>query len=398
MKKLAIVTPGLLPVPAIYGGAVETLITYLIEGNEKNPCYEITIFTCSVSGLERFQYKYAKIIQIRTDNVLGFLCRGVNWAGRRMRLKESFNPYLISLRFQKWSVYDEILVENSMRAYEVLEQIKECKGKLSYHMHNDIEDEKGDKSPERAKLVINTSKRILAVSNFIKVRLENIQYTNRIKILYNCVDLNLFQSNPEKSDMVRKKYGISADNIVIMYSGRIAEEKGTLEMIKGVKNICREYKDVKILIVGCCWFPNIMDGEYLEEIKKESDSFSEQIIFTGYIPMEDMPPVYETADILIIPTKVEEAFGMVALEAMALRTAVVSVDSGGLSEVLDDSVAMMIHKNGVMEEHIENCVRQLMKDKELRGRLAANGYDYVVSSKEFNKEFYFEKFTAIMSE
>ncbi|WEB67090.1 hypothetical protein [Limosilactobacillus fermentum] len=64
--KLAVFAPNVLPVPALNGGAVEELITYFIEENEKKHIYDIDLYTVdNYNRLSNFQYKYTNILQIK---------------------------------------------------------------------------------------------------------------------------------------------------------------------------------------------------------------------------------------------------------------------------------------------------------------------------------------------
>lgn len=170
MKKMAIVTPGFLPVPAVNGGAVETLITYLIEGNERDPHYEFTVFTCADERLSSFNYKYTKIEQISNTGLRRWIARIRHGFVKYFHIGHELSAYAQYLKHVAWDEYDDILVENSMHLYELLVGIDACEGKLSYHMHNDVEDETGDKSPYRTRLVYDTCKNFLVVSEYIKNR------------------------------------------------------------------------------------------------------------------------------------------------------------------------------------------------------------------------------------
>ena len=62
--KLAIISPGFVPVPAVRGGAVEQLITYIIEANEINHKYDIELYTVDDPQLIKKTYKYTKLIKV----------------------------------------------------------------------------------------------------------------------------------------------------------------------------------------------------------------------------------------------------------------------------------------------------------------------------------------------
>ena len=57
IKKLAIITPGFVPVPAVKGGAIEQLIEYFIDGNEIVHKYDIDLFTINDNLLDNKIYK-----------------------------------------------------------------------------------------------------------------------------------------------------------------------------------------------------------------------------------------------------------------------------------------------------------------------------------------------------
>lgn len=170
LKKMAIVTPGLLPVPAVNGGAVETLITYIIEGNEAEPHYDFTVYTCADEKLDDKRYEHCEIVQIANKGFRRYFSIGMNLLERYVHIGHGANPYYMFLGQVDWSCFDDILVENSMKVYEYLYGIKSCRGKLSYHMHNDVEDVNGDKSPRRTKLIMETCNHFIVVSEYIKRR------------------------------------------------------------------------------------------------------------------------------------------------------------------------------------------------------------------------------------
>ena len=58
MKKICIICPWGYPVPAVKGGAVETLMQFLIEENEIDPCFEITLLTTADTEAEKIAQKY----------------------------------------------------------------------------------------------------------------------------------------------------------------------------------------------------------------------------------------------------------------------------------------------------------------------------------------------------
>ena len=64
MKKIAIIAPCILPVPAVKGGAVEELITCILNQNEISKKYVIDLYTVACSSYNDISYSYTNIIPI----------------------------------------------------------------------------------------------------------------------------------------------------------------------------------------------------------------------------------------------------------------------------------------------------------------------------------------------
>lgn len=397
LKKMAIVTPGLLPVPAVNGGAVETLITYLIEGNEANPHYQFTVYTCADKKLDAIKYRHCEIVQIANKGYCRYFSIGMNLLEKYAHIGHGANPYHMHLGKEDWSRFDDILVENSMKTYEYLYGIKSCHGKLSYHMHNDVEDENGDKSPKRTRLIMDTCKHFLTVSEYIKRRVIDTcevggKICHKLSVLYNCVDVDLFKHDVCKEEELRYLHHLGSDNFVILYSGRIAEEKGVLELVRSMRVICAEHDNVKLLIVGCCWFPNVMESSYMDEIKKEVDKYGQNVVFTGFIPPEEIAVYYDLCDMVVVPTKCQEAFGISALEAMAAGKPVVVTKSGGMPEVVDGDCSFQIPIGMDMERHIEQAIYTIYKNPDIKKQMGEKGKMRAKAIRSFSKKYYYSEF------
>lgn len=65
MKKIMIITPGFMPVPDVIGGAVESLITYILEQNEEEANYEIALYTIFNRKIDRTKFTYTYIKQYK---------------------------------------------------------------------------------------------------------------------------------------------------------------------------------------------------------------------------------------------------------------------------------------------------------------------------------------------
>ena len=133
------------------------------------------------------------------------------------------------------------------------------------------------------------------------------------------VDTTLFKSR-EKS----KEH----DLIVVLFVGRLSEEKGVLELIDVAKKIKSYRKNIEFWFVGQGPL-----GNYLGKLKDQLP-----IRCLGHIDNTILPKVYQEADILILPSKRkrkwEELFGIVLIEAMSCSLPVIASNHVGPREII----------------------------------------------------------------
>ncbi len=145
------------------------------------------------------------------------------------------------------------------------------------------------------------------------------------RVIPNAVDADTF--NPDNSGTrIRKKYGIGKDEKVVLYVGRIVPHKGIHYLIRSAKHL---NDDVKYVIVGT--------GEYREYLMDlvRTNNLENRVIFAGRVPMKELPEYYAAADVFVLPSISRlEAFGIVALEALASGVPVVVSDIPGVRDVI----------------------------------------------------------------
>ncbi|MCE2851389.1 MAG: glycosyltransferase family 4 protein [Chloroflexaceae bacterium] len=109
--------------------------------------------------------------------------------------------------------------------------------------------------------------------------------------------------------------------------GRLVHEKGWHVLIAALAGLRRTHQHARLVLAGV--------GAYRDELQwiaRQHDVLS-AVTFAGFISDDDRNKLYASADIAVFPS-LYEPFGIVALEAMALRCPVVVSDTGGLREVV----------------------------------------------------------------
>lgn len=375
MKRMAVISAGFVPVPAVDGGAGEVLTTEIIEGNEKSGDYFMDIYTIESPKLDKIKYNNAEIIQIHIHPIRWFWCKARNAFLKLLKRNYRFIPYnqaLIHKYFR--DNYDVILIENNMQVFEdIYNHAKNGTNHMIYHMHNDID---GTTKPEYlCKFIADKAEVILPVSEYLKEHFMQVAPNDKMKVFYNCVDLEKFnKENVSNTEVLKRKYNISESDFVYMYTGRVCPEKGILELVKAFKKLSRENPNCKLMVVGSRWYNQIAKDEYFEKLLKEAEGLEEKIIFTGYIFPEDMPSIYTVADVLVIPSMWEEPFGVVALEGMAMRVPIITTNSGGLIEILDAETSIIVDKNTEVEEQLYSAMIKMREDDDIRENLAQKAY------------------------
>ncbi|MDG6885048.1 glycosyltransferase family 4 protein [Clostridium perfringens] len=390
--KIAIITPGFLPVPAVNGGAIETLITYLIENNEVSGKGKIDVYTIKDNKLNNIRYKNTDIIQVRVTIYEKIKARLLYYFNKVIFKREEYHIAFGNILVKKYlrSGYDYILVENNMTIYADIYNKTNNKNNLIFHLHNDV----GSKSKPKSlcQLINNTAVDIFVVSNYIKDRFDELCKSKRAKVLYNCLDLNSFNRDSlNKGNYLREKYNLHENDIVFMYSGRITEEKGIKELILAFKRL-KNYDNIKLLIVGKNWFCSNKEDAFTRELNELTIDIKDKVIFTGYISFSDINEVYGISNVVVIPSKCEEAFCMVALEAMAMELPVIATNSGGMVEILSNKCAIIVNKEKDMETSLFEAMSSLIKDKNRRIDMGKQGYIRAKKYAEFNSNNYYNNF------
>lgn len=391
--RVAMITPGLLPVPAVCGGAVEVLTEYLIDGNEKQHNYEIDLYTIYDERLDNYHYNNTNIVYVRIHfwtRIKNVITNTYYRLFKKRKWKTSYNREVI--KFLKKRKYDLVVIQNNILIYEDIYYMTNNKNNIVYMVHNNLND--GDETHMRiAKFMGDTAFKILAVSNFTKNNLLKLNNKAPVEVLYNCIDTDMYlKSNRDnKRYEKRKKYGIKESEYVFIYSGRIDKHKGVLELVKAFSKIDRD--NIVLMIVGESWFDNKKNSDsYIELIKKQGTNLKGRIVFTGLINVDQMPYMYQAADCLIIPSLWEEPFGVVALEGMISKLPIIATKSGGLLEVLNNTKTIFIKKDDDVVEELTSAMNYVLKNKEKYNEYGKENFDLITKNDEYSKEYYFDNF------
>ena len=177
---------------------------------------------------------------------------------------------------------------------------------------------------------INTSHKIIAISNFVKQDITNNYKVplDKVLVVYNAINIDL--DNVTSFNDISKKYNILQNNFYYTVSS-LAPHKNLITIIKVMRDI--KYKSIdlpnKLVISG-------IGGSSKDEIYAliEKYGLEENILLTGFINDADRNALYKTCKAFLFPS-VFEGFGMPPIEAMAFKTSVITTKKASLYEVTE---------------------------------------------------------------
>ena len=344
--KIAILTCGILPIPAVQGGAVENLIDFYLEYNNQKRLHDITIYSPWDHKVEKHPALASDINHYIYIDVTSLKARIARKMYGHLYSGEYYN-YFIEYYFEKVYAklkkqeYDYILLENcpgyayklSQRGYK----------NLLLHLHNELLHSTSRYHNE----IFNSLTKILTVSDYIKERVATIQPSDKIKTIYNGIDLKNF--SPKETTLVsRKDIGLSEKDFVIIYSGRINHEKGISELVDAMLNL-RDIPQIRLMVLGSSFFDNAKnEDEFVHSLKNRAKEIENKIVFTGFIPYNQVPDYLQLADIAVLPSMWEEPFGLTIVESMAVGLPLITTRSGGIPEICKD-VATIVDRDNIVD-------------------------------------------------
>lgn len=400
--KIAIITSGFLPVPAVNGGAVEGLINSLIDENEKKNHIEIEVLSIYDKKAydESVKYKNTSFKFIKPKLIVRKIDDVIYWIVKNILKKENSHSYKFIVqrlyylkkvsKELKDNEYDKVILENHPTQYLAMKWNKnyiKYENRYYYHCHNDINNTYGCNE------IIKETRKFLCISNYIAENLcENYNYIakNKISILKNCIDVDRFRKYINV-DKVKEKYCIDPKRKIILYTGRLVEEKGILQLIRSLRFL--KTTNYQLVIAGGVVSKIDFETPFIRKIHYECNEYKDNIIFTGYIEHENINELYKIADVVVLPSIWNEPAGLTMLEAMSSNSALITTNVGGIKEYIPDDAAIILENDENLVINIAKNIDLLLENKELNEKISSNGYKY---SENYRLSKYYDEFFKIL--
>jgi phosphatidylinositol alpha-mannosyltransferase len=217
------------------------------------------------------------------------------------------------------------------------------------------------------------------VSQRTKKCWDEIFHNNTRKaVIDNGIDRKLFSFNKKKTGRI----------INLLFLARIVPKKGLHVLLKALKTILVNNKDIHLSVVG-----EGPDRKRMMDYVKEN-KMEKYVSFHGYVKKEDKPKHYQTADIFCAPY-INEGFGITLLEAMATGTPIVALKNNAFSEVLKEYPVKSLIVDRKDPKVMAHAIERLIYDAKLRQKIVKwemkeiKKYDWAKVGKE-TQDFYYQ--------
>lgn len=220
--------------------------------------------------------------------------------------------------------------------------------------------------PLISKFIFIKCNHILTPTNFAKRELVKLGVPeNKISVFHYWIDLNHFF--PINKLKIRED--LKWNKFTVLFVGRLIETKGIVLLLKAFETVNLE---VQLVVIG--------DGPLRDYVTTISNS-SSNIKFLGRVENDKLIPFYSAADLVLVPSLVDEGFGFVIMEAIACGTPVIASRKGGLSDAVDISTGRLIEPTVT---NIKKSIEYFLKYKDELVKLTSNTRKYAL--KNFSEE------------
>ncbi len=225
--------------------------------------------------------------------------------------------------------------------------------------------------------VLNQCDNVIAPTKKVEKLLSSYNILSPISIIPTGIDLSKFTEEKDviKIQTIKRNLGISENNFIIGFVGRVAKEKNLDELFDIYNKI--EKDNITLMIVG--------DGPYKEELIKKSKTIKKQIVFTSMIEPKDIHHYYKCFDIFMSCSS-SETQGLTYIEALSSSIPILCKKDPCLEKVVIDSI------NGWQFENHEEAITTFNKfygDINMRKTMSNNAQ--VLSIINFSSSAFCEK-------
>jgi len=178
---------------------------------------------------------------------------------------------------------------------------------------------------------------VVANSTYVARQFEGLPLRAPVRVLHNPVDLGRFDPATVDGEPVRRELGISTGSVALAVVAQLTPWKGQDDAIRILSTLAGAGSDAVLLIAGSAkfagaatQFDNTAFERRLHDLAAEQ-GVADRVRFLG--ERSDVPAILAATDVVLLPSW-REAFGRIAIEAMAMGVPVAATEVGGPAEIV----------------------------------------------------------------
>lgn len=362
------------PVPPIRGGGPQ-IVLYNTCLNINDPEIDWKILANWDPDLEEIDYDRDRILAIKTTALDRLTLALVNLLPYRIR-KRIFSEVgnrerlLLNLKIIRkllFKRYDVVICHESFSLAYLVHLVFPRKKIITYihnsKVHLDFDDEMW-----RRYVKASTGGMVLGSQESLKDLQQRFGYLPKeTRVIYNGIDTARFNSgNCERyRDEIREKYGIARDDFVFIYCGRISPIKNIDLILKAFMTLAEDRSDTHLVIVGSADHDHYSDVSYEKQLHQMvPEDRASRVIFTRFIPQEELPRIYAVADCGVLGTRIkQETLTLFLLECLACGIPVIAPALGAIPEVIrEEREGILLNRNYSIEQ-MQDAMRKMIRNK-----------------------------------
>lgn len=211
--------------------------------------------------------------------------------------------------------------------------------------------------------------------------IEKYKVNKNIHIIPTGIEIEKFYKenlNINKLNNLKETLNIKKEDFIILYIGRLGEEKNVDFLIDNQEYLSKKYNKTKLLIVG--------DGPDIEKYKTKTKKLKleNNIIFTGKVPYENINYYYNIGNVFATASTTETQ-GLTVIEAMSANLPVICIDDESFKKTVIHGLNGYIFKN---KKEYRKYIEELIEDKH---KLKQLGNQAKISTTEYSSKYYAER-------
>lgn len=368
MKKIAIIPPGTLPLPPVQGGAVENLIDLFRKKNEGSAKINLTLFSINTPAARKQAYNTVNTNYyfIKIPFLVCWLDLINFWFVQHVFHKQNSRSYryifqrlyfILKTALQlKHGEYDRVILENHtslLLALKLFKNDRKYRGRYYYHIHNRINSFYG------CETIFSHCAGIIGVSSYILSTLPAIASQTPKYILKNRVDEKIFHQNYSFATLNRARNNLNLQNQkIVLFTGRLSKEKGIDALLSAWKQL--NLSNATLLIVGNSFFKSGVHTDFEKKLMSLA-SGSKNIRFTGFLNYQQMPLIYQLADLVVLPSIWDDPAPLTVIETLTMGKKLITTNAGGIPEYVDKNT-VILNRDRDLVKNLARAIEQKLNN------------------------------------